>query len=646
MSVIAGVHGDIGRVRLREEGSRMLQAWDNQTADDVLAWEDRLTYLGAHNHWITPESVGVPNPFCDRERRLTVVADAIIDNREELFDNLGVHRRDRASISDQELILLAYEKWGTGTAARLVGDFAFVLRDDRNGRLYGARDFSGGRMLYYSWDGIAFRFCSMMEPLLKLPEGTRTINERWLAQYLAISTVVDAASADQTVYEDIRQIPPAHYFVLEDGKLTLSRYCKLESPGMLKLKSDGEYVEAFRDVFQQAVDARVRTAGGVGAQLSGGLDSGAVVSFAARRLREENRTLQTFSYVPVHDFVDYTSKWYMPNERPYIEKTVTHIGGIQSHCLDFEGLDPYSDIDDMLNVMEMPYKFYSNSYWLKGIFKEASDRNIGVLLNGGRGNLSISWGDAIPYYARLLKRMRWIKLMGELRSRSYKIGSGRGHLLSLVSKEAFPFLRGKNGELAESPYHALINPEFAARTQVYEQLREYGIGGSGWLASGDTYKDKKNHFRELFHWNASNTLAAKLSHRYKLWKRDPTNDLRVIRFCLSLPEDQYVRQGMSRALVRRATEKLLPDSIRLNETIRGVQGADWLHRMLPDWTSFYQELQQIGRDDRMLEIVDGRVVESVLARLKNGVQSADAYGRDVNAAMYLMILYRFLRKSA
>ncbi|REK75817.1 asparagine synthase-related protein [Paenibacillus paeoniae] len=644
MSAIAGVHGDIGMTRLREHGSRMLQAWADQPADHVLAWEDRLTFMAAQSHWITPESVGVPNPFYDGERRLTIVADAIIDNREELFDKVGVHRGDRSTISDQELILLAYDKWGIETAARLIGDFAFVLWDERNDRLYGARDFSGGRMLYYNWDGLQFRFCSMMEPLMKLPGVTRSLNEQWLAQYLAISTVVDVVNTEQTVYEDIRQIPPAHYFVLKDGKLSLSRYCVLDSPGKLKLKSDGEYVEAFRDVFQEAVDARVRTRHGVGAQLSGGLDSGAVAGFAARRLRKENRTLQTFSYVPVSDFVDYTSKWYMPNERPYIEKTVAHIGGIQSHCLDFEGLDPYSDMDDMLNVMEMPYKFYSNSFWLKGIFKEASDRGIGVLLNGGRGNLSISWGDAIPYYAKLLKRMRWITLSEELRLRSYAIGSGRKYLLGAVSREAFPFLGRTKG--AVNPFHTMIHPDFARRTGVYQQLRKHGIGDSGWLEGGDVYAHKKNHFRELFHWNASNTLAAKLSQRYKLWKRDPTNDLRVIRYCLSLPEDQYVKQGMSRALVRRATIGVLPDSIRLNETVRGVQGADWLHRILPNWQSFYGELQQLSRDERMLELVDGNVIRGVLAALKEGVRSEDAYGRDVNAAMYLIILYRFLQKTA
>ena len=80
-----------------------------------------------------------------------------------------------------------------------------------------------------------------------------------------------------------------------------------------------------------------------------------------------------------------------------------------------------------------------------------------------------------------------------------------------------------------------------------------------------------------------NFLLQNLSLRYSLWKRDPTNDLRVIRFCLSVPEDQYVQNGMDRALIRRATENYLPDKVRLNQQIRGVQGVDWVHRMMPRW---------------------------------------------------------------
>ena len=87
-------------------------------------------------------------------------------------------------------------------------------------------------------------------------------------------------------------------------------------------------------------------------------------------------------------------------------------------------------------------------------------------------------------------------------------------------------------------------------------------------------------------------LHAKLSLRYSLWKRDPTNDLRVVRFCFSVPEEQYVQNGLDRALIRRATENVLPDEVRLNQQIRGIQGADWVHRMIPYWNTFIDEVKQ------------------------------------------------------
>lgn len=646
MSAIAGIYGYIGKDQIFRNGSLILDAMAEQPADQEMIWFDGDVFFGSRDQWITPESVGRANPLYDEKRRFAIVSDAIIDNRAQLLSSLGEDRARWSEISDQQLIVLAYAKWGKDVACRLIGDFAFVIWDSHSNSLYGARDFSGGRMLYYSWDEKQFSFCSMMEPLLRLPSNAITLNEQWLAQYLAITTVVDVASTDQTVYNDIRQLPPAHYFVLEKGRLLFNRYHNLEHIEPLKLKSNEEYVEAFREVFQEAVAAKLRTHLGIGAQLSGGLDSGAVVGFAARWLRADNRRLHTFSYVPVSDFIDYTSKRHMANEQPYIDKTVRHIGDIQPHYFDFRSHDSYSDINDMLHVMEMPYKFYTNSFWLKGMFHEASKRSIGILLNGGRGNLSISWGDPIPFYARLLKQMKWFKLMKELRMRSYTIGSGRKELLTTAGKEAFPLLRRWGGGQGASPFYSMINPAFAKRTRVFDQLREYGIGESGWLASGDAYKDRENHFQELFHWNASNTLAAKLSCRYKLWKRDPTNDLRVIRFCLSLPEEQYVQQGMSRALIRRATAQILPDSVRLNETVRGIQGADWLHRLLPRWDVIMDELRQLSRDSLLLELVDGRMVEETLKELQGGVRSEDAYTKPVNAAMYLIILHRFLQKSA
>ena len=172
----------------------------------------------------------------------------------------------------------------------------------------------------------------------------------------------------------------------------------------LKLKSNEEYVEAFQEVFQEAVNSRLRTHHQVGAQLSGGLDSGSIVSFAAKKLKMENKQLHTLSYIPPKDFEDFTPRNIMPDERPFIKATVQHVGNIKDYYLDFEGRDPFSEIDDFLDTMEMPYKFFENSFWLKGMFEEAQKKDIGLLLNGGRGNLSISWGSAIDYYATSIKK--------------------------------------------------------------------------------------------------------------------------------------------------------------------------------------------------------------------------------------------------
>ena len=90
---------------------------------------------------------------------------------------------------------------------------------------------------------------------------------------------------------------------------------------------------------------------------------------------------------------------------------------------------------------------------------------------------------------------------------------------------------------------------------------------------------ERQYYDQLYVWNKSGTVTTKMSLRYSLWDRDPTNDLRVIQFCLSIPEEQYVKNGMERSFLRRATKNLLPDSVRLNHYVRGIQAADTIHRM-------------------------------------------------------------------
>ena len=131
----------------------------------------------------------------------------------------------------------------------------------------------------------------------------------------------------------------------------------------------------------------------------------------------------------------------MADERPFIKSTVQYVGNIKDHYLDFEGRNSFSEIDDFLDVMEMPYKFFENSFWFKGIFEEAHKEDIGVFLNGDRGNLSISWGSALDYYAILLKRLNGFSLFNELNHYSKNVGGNRLRRLPLLAKIAFPFIR-------------------------------------------------------------------------------------------------------------------------------------------------------------------------------------------------------------
>ena len=169
-----------------------------------------------------------------------------------------------------------------------------------------------------------------------------------------------------------------------------------------------EYEEAFRDVFQTAVNDKIRTHRNIGAQMSGGLDSSSVVSFAVKSLEKKNKRIHTFSYIPPSDFIDFTPKNRIADERPFIKSIVDYVGNINDHYLDFEGKSTLTEVDDMLEIMEMPYKFQENSFWLKGSYEKAHEQEVGVLLNGAGGNFTISWGLALDYYATLTKEIKMV----------------------------------------------------------------------------------------------------------------------------------------------------------------------------------------------------------------------------------------------
>lgn len=282
MSAIAGIIHFTNEPVSIEHGREVMSRLYKYPADDIQIWHKENAFLGCHAQWITPESVGEQLPFYNYEKQLAITADAIIDNRDELFEKLQVDYSDRKNMTDSELILLSYQKWGEAAPKYLVGDFAFMIWDEKKQTLFGARDFSGSRTLYFYRGEEKFTFCTIINPLFSLPYVEKKLNKQWIAEFLAIPVNFESVDPQLTVYKYIEQVPPSHTILVKEGEVKFSRYYTPTVGEMLNLKSNEEYEEAFREVYQSAVKARLRTHHQVGAHLSGGLDSGSVVSFVSK----------------------------------------------------------------------------------------------------------------------------------------------------------------------------------------------------------------------------------------------------------------------------------------------------------------------------------------------------------------------------
>lgn len=664
MSALAGIVRFDGGEAQAADGERMMDAMAHYVADDARTWRGGPAFLGCRIRWITPESVGERMPDGGAAGGgLRIVADAILDNRGELFAKLEVPAGRRETITDGELILLAYRRWGRLAPSHLIGDFAFMIWDETRRELFGARDLFGCRSLYYHIGAGRLAFATTMTPLLALPDTDGRLNEAWLAEFMAIPEMFESTDPGATPYIGIRQVPPGHAVVFADGRARIEAYGSIEPTEPLRLRTDGEYEEAMRDIFGEAVRARLRTHREVAATLSGGLDSGAVAGFAARALEREGKTLLAYSSVPSSGFADWTPGHAAADERPYIAATVRHVGNIEASYMDFEGISPLTEVDEWIDLLESPYKFFENSYWLKGIHERAGSRGAGILLTGARGNFTVSWGPALDYYAQLLKRMKWMRLSRELRMFGANKGIGRRRLLSTLGKMAFPALSGggRGGDEPDLPA-MLIHPDFAQRTGVFAKLRG-GAGGAGngrsgqgfgrgargggsGAAASDPFAVRREKLASLAAANKNGATATKLSLRYGVWERDPTCDLRVVRFCLSVPVEQYVRDGMDRALIRRATKSVLPDEVRLNQRIRGVQGADWIYRAAPMWPRLLDELRRLCDDSAVAGYLHVDRIRAAAAGIGREPRPELAFHPEMRLLLRSVILYRFIKRHA
>jgi asparagine synthase (glutamine-hydrolysing) len=254
-------------------------------ADGRSSWRNGSAGL-VHSHFgTTPEAVGERQPV-HLQGRLWISADLRLDNRDELYAQLGdaLAGRTATTATDAEIVLAAYERWGEDCPRHLIGDFAFALWDAPRRRLFLARDPLGVRPLYYALDHRRLLAASTLEAVLDALEAPAAVNEPFLEDLLAWR--FDRWIAE-TPYRGVLRLPPAHRMSVEAERAAVSRYWTLGEAPPPPLQRDEEHVERFRETFLSVVKAQLRTTGPAGFLVSGGLDSSAVAC-AAQHLAETN----------------------------------------------------------------------------------------------------------------------------------------------------------------------------------------------------------------------------------------------------------------------------------------------------------------------------------------------------------------------
>jgi len=215
-------------------------------------------------------------PIYNEDRSVVIVFNGEIYNYRSIKRELE-GRHTFSSASDTEVILHGYEEWGEAIVDRLRGMFAFAIWDGNRRKLFMARDRLGIKPLYYytSPDGLVFG--SEIKAILEHPDVGRELDYQALDAYLSLLYV----PAPRTIWRNLHKLPAAHTLVMERGEVRVRPYWDLRFGGVDESPTEDAWREEVLDALDESVRAHLESDVPLGAFLSGGIDSSAVVSSMA-----------------------------------------------------------------------------------------------------------------------------------------------------------------------------------------------------------------------------------------------------------------------------------------------------------------------------------------------------------------------------
>jgi asparagine synthase (glutamine-hydrolysing) len=512
-------------------------------------------------------------PIYNEDRSVVVVLNGEIYNFQELRARLSAAGHEFTTASDTEVIVHLYEEQGPACVRSLQGMFAFALWDARHRRLLLARDRVGKKPLLYCHRHRGITFASEIRALLQDSEVPREIDYQAIDCFLAYQYVPAPLSA----FRAIRKLPPASALVFEDGRLSISRYWDLDYSVKRAVADPRELHEEIRGAIRRATRRRMIADVPLGAFLSGGIDSSAVVAAMAESSAEPVKTFSIgFDYQPFNElpFARHIAEHFStehhefvvkPNAVELIPRIVRHYG------------EPFADSSAIPS-------FY---------VAEQTRRHVTVALNGDGGDES--FGGYNRYVSnlvsgRLSRLPRPVRRVGGLLGESIPpnrdMASTRNRVKRILQSLAMdaPQRYARHVSYFDSARRAeAYTPEFKAR--IGTSLAPRVIDDPWESSSGKSLIDV------LLEVDVKTYLPGDLlvkmdiaTMAHSLEARSPFLDTEIMELGASLPAELKVRGTEKKVVLRDALRGWIPGEI-LDRPKWGFAAplAEWFRRDLRDY---------------------------------------------------------------
>jgi asparagine synthase (glutamine-hydrolysing) len=564
--------------------------------------------------YFTEEAKFEKLPIHDKCREIIFTGDIVLNAREKLIkeiqrelsstelETLGKivliddfkYKTELEKWPDGALAYAAYTLWQDGFVEHIQGLFAIAVYDMKNKffRLY--TDHMGCRCVYYSICGKELFFSSLCKPITNsMLSEYFGISEKFIAGAEYSDTPVMLLFPGLSPFENIYQLIRGNYLVAKFAKGSLfkeklveyynpaknkNQRMRLEIP---KYNPDKYCRDIFRKVFWECVEDALRSNTDISATISSGLDSTSVAAVAASILAKEEKSIYSYTSVPLKDYVNTTyDPYYITDESKGVKRFCEVYKNIKPEFLDCGGKSALTDMDEQISKFEVPCKALINQVWIMEIVEKMISRGSKVLLNGQFGNFTISAGNSFArtYHELFRGNIREAKKQLAAFGRRYSVPRKIlfSDLLGNIFRELL-FVLNLDREYCNSFDHIYLRKKLLKKYKIKSAERKlYKMRG---YTSCESRSKQNNVIMDPTICGTMDIYDSKVSIYYGILQRDPTMDKRIVDLCMALPDFAFVDDGIERRMVRSYLDDMIPNSIRNNYRHRGVQSPDALLRL-------------------------------------------------------------------